>query len=120
MTAILTKTTYLIVAENLLVAEDLRQATCELFPNASLIVVHTPNDALAKLDAALLVDVAVIAISSQKFAASPLACRLAKDNTRIVLTGPWDDASVRDKGWGVLPFPFITQDVQAMLAHTVT
>lgn len=115
MTATDSNQIILIVAENLIVAEDLRQSIEELALNHPIIIAHNHEDALAALNVNTLAKLAVIATSLRTFAASALSTRLSDSGTHIILTEPWDSSLANERGWTVLPFPFTSQDLQTLI-----
>lgn len=117
MTTHITEPVFLIVVADLLVAEDLRQIILERTPAAQIIIAATPEDGRAALTPDMQVKTAVITTSSQAFAGSDLAAHLAQSGTHIMLTDPWDATAVNEKGWSILPFPFTSTDVHALLSN---
>lgn len=118
MTATALNYVILIVAENLIVAEDLRQSIVELGLNHPIIVTHSHEDALAAMNVNTLAKFAVVATTIQSFAASALAIHLSKSETHIILTEPWDSSLANERGWAILPYPFTTTDIHALISKS--
>lgn len=110
---------FLIVAEDLIIAEDLRQSIEELALKTPIIVAHSHEDALLALKDNTRAEFAVIATTIQSFAASALAVHLSKSDTHIMLTEPWDSSLANERGWAVLPYPFTSQDVHALIGKNI-
>ena len=119
MTSILPHDVFLIVAEDLVVAEDLRQSIEELALSTPIIVAHSHEDALRALDDNTRAAFAVVATTIQSFANSALAGQLSKSETHIMLTEPWDTTLANERGWAILPFPFTSHDVHALIGKNV-
>jgi hypothetical protein len=115
MTATDSNQIILIVAGNLIVAEDLRQSIEELALNHPIVTVYNHEDALAELNVNTRAKLAIIATSLRTFAASTLSTRLSSSGTHIILTEPWDCTLAHERGWTVLPFPFTSQDIQTLI-----
>lgn len=115
MTAPLAEEVFLIVADNILVAEDVRQSILEYVAGAAIIIARTHDDALASITADIKIGVAVITTPNKIFAASDLAQALSSFGTRIVLTEQWDLSFPQDPEWVVLPVPFTSQDIHSVL-----
>jgi hypothetical protein len=111
------KNVYLIIVDDLLVAEDLRQTIVELIPDAQILAAADPDAALLALEVDTIVAAAIVETESQLFIGSPLADHLERIGTRIILCDSWDSSFAVEKAWAVLPTPFSADDVRAALVQ---
>jgi hypothetical protein len=109
---------FLIVIDNMIIADDLRQAICDVCAHAHVIV--APALALSGAAIAGLGRVAMAFVHENPalLIGSGLAGVFASHGTRVVLMGDWDAAQAAKLGGEALQYPFSTQDVHDLLSHS--
>lgn len=111
---------FLIVIEDLLIREDLRQAIVESVPFAEVRIADdaAAADAIAQNAGSGLT--AFVSAEPALFAASPLAQTLQSVGANVILTEAWDASDPVPRGWDFLPAPFTSQDIHAILNRAPT
>ncbi len=105
-----TTPTYLIVAHQPLVAQDIADAVMHEIPAAEVIVATTVTAAIGLLARFEKIDVAFIEVKDAILAAKSLPEALLLAGTRIVLIGP--ETAIR---WETLPMPFSADDLTQII-----
>jgi len=109
----------LIVLKEVLVGQDLAQAVRDERPDARVVIAQTPEAALSAIDDEARVEIAFVAAEPQVFERSSLVRGLTKRGARVVMLGVWTDPAALPGSWTLLPFPFTTEDVRALIPSRV-
>jgi hypothetical protein len=109
---------YLVVEPVALVAADLAECVIEQVPGARVLVAHDVEAALAQLDDATPVAVALVHADPSDFPATPLGGALAAAGARVVFIGNAAEHMARAAvpPPPVLDFPFSSGSVGAVLS----
>ena len=108
--------TYLIVMQQVLIAQDLALTIADHDPRANVIVASTPAEAEAALAPVAHVVIAFVADAPSLFQESTLARTITARGGRVVLLGDEAEDIGPTPQWGVLDQPFSTD---AVLKHLV-
>lgn len=106
---------YLIVLRELVIAQDIAQTIGDVDPAARIIVTATPTEALAALADVDRLAVAFVSALPEQFDDLPLRQAIARRGGRAVLLGHEAETAGPSDKWDVLPQPFSTQTVIAIL-----
>lgn len=106
--------TFLIIEDNLIIAEDVAEAIREVAPQAEI---HVWTRQAATADAVLALPricAAFVSLSTQDIAASGLDAAIAENGGTLVVLNDADPAGVRP-GWWFVPRPFSTANLHEVL-----
>ncbi|MGP3696699.1 hypothetical protein [Rhodobacter sp. NSM] len=102
---------YFIALKHVVVAQDLAQTILDHDSEAEVIVGRRPED----LGTTCRPRVAFIGLAPSKALEHPLVCALLRDGTRLVLLGEEAETAGEGPDWWVLPRPFTSDAVLALL-----
>lgn len=106
---------FLIVVNDVLIAEDLAQAIAEVVPHADIIVTPALGLAQAAIAGRGRVVMACVQDDPALLAGSALAAVLGVQGARLVFLGDCDAAQAALSGGEALQYPFSTQDVHDLV-----
>lgn len=107
---------FLIVARDVLVGQDLAQTIADNRPRARVIIVTTLEDAIGALKDVATIEIAFIAAEPEALACSSVGPAVAMRGGQVVLLGAWADQLPATASWKLLPSPFTTEDVRGVIA----
>ena len=107
---------YLIVVQEVVVAQDLAQTISDHQPGAHIIMAASLNAAIEALIDVPRVEIAFVAADPQAYLESQFAKVLAARGAQVVLMGVWGEVRRSAQIWNLLPFPFTTDDVRGLMA----
>jgi len=107
--------TYLIVLRHTVVAQDIAMTIADRDPDARIVAVSSPADALPALDGVDRLTVAFVSEAPRAHRDSDLAQAIATRGGRVVLIGEAAEAEGEELGFPVLTRPFSTDDILAHL-----
>jgi hypothetical protein len=109
---------FVVILREFLVARDIEMIIRDFCSDARVVLARTLDDAMAALPSGKI-RAAFIQMDAKAFSDSEFSQRVASDGGRTVLVGLDVDEAV-PKGWATLRFPFVEQDVSALLAKDTT
>ena len=116
MTHVSTQPTCLVMMQDTVVAQDLALTIYDCHPDARVIVVPTPDDAVAALEPVSRVLLAFVSARPKSFAGSTLAEAILARGGKVVMLGMEAEETGPTENWCVLPQPFTTDIVMRQLA----
>ena len=107
---------FVVVLDEVLVATDIELIIGDLRPDARIVVARSVERAADDTPDGRI-EAAFVQGDATRFLASTIGQRVARDGGQVILVGR--EPSEATEGVSVLPFPFVRDDVAALLAGVV-